>query len=255
MTVADQPDLFAAEFQALLRAREAFALEADSAGHRRVLGELIAHYERLMRETRRLIGRSDRAERDMQQMNRELHQLALQLQHRATHDPLTGVLNRGALIDYAAGVLEREAAALIVLDIDHFKRINDEFGHPAGDAVICAIVDRLKALVPTPAAIGRVGGEEFSIVWPGLAPEATVAVARQLCDAVGALAHRAPVDRAVTASLGAGWFDRGTAFESAYGQADAALYRAKREGRGCVRTIAPVPSACRPALDAVKPLR
>lgn len=235
MTVMEQPDLFAAESQALVRARQAFASDAAGADHRGVLGELIAHYERLMRETRRLIGRSDRAERDMQQMNRALHQLALQLQHRATHDPLTGVLNRGALIEYAGGVLRREPAVLLVLDIDHFKGINDDFGHPAGDAVICAVVDCLKALVPAPAAIGRVGGEEFSIVWPALAPGQAAGVAQRLCDAVRALRHAGPVDRVVTASIGAGWFARGTAFEAAYGRADAALYRAKREGRDCVR--------------------
>jgi diguanylate cyclase (GGDEF)-like protein len=229
------PDLFAAESGALLRARAAHALEAGQADHRQVLGELIVHYERLMRETRRLIGRSDRAERDMQQMNRELHQLALQLQYRATHDPLTGVLNRGALIDHAGKVLGEGPAALVVLDIDHFKRINDDYGHPAGDAVICAVVDCLKALVPAPAAIGRVGGEEFSIVWPGLTPEGTARLAQRLCRAVRALRHGAPVGRPVTASVGAGWFARGTAFGAAYGTADAALYRAKRDGRDRVR--------------------
>jgi len=235
MTVTEQPDLFAAEAQALVRARETFASDAAGADHRGVLGELIAHYERLMRETRRLIGRSDRAERDMQQMNRALHELALQLQHRATHDPLTGVFNRGALIDYAGGVLRRESAALLVLDIDHFKAINDDFGHPAGDAVIRAVVDGLKGLVPAPAAIGRVGGEEFSIVWPGLERGQEAGVAQRLCDALRALRHADPVDRAVTASIGAGWFERGTTFETAYGRADAALYQAKREGRDCVR--------------------
>ena len=231
---APPPDLFAAEYGALLRARDAHACEAG-ADHRQVLGELIVHYERLMRETRRLIGRSDRAERDMQRMNRQLHELALQLRHRAAHDPLTGVLNRGALIDHAANALTDGPAALIVLDIDHFKRINDEYGHPAGDAVICAVVDCLKAQVPAPAAIGRVGGEEFSIVWPGLAPQATMDLAQRLCRAVRALRHAAPVEGAVTASLGAGWFARGTAFDVAYGRADAALYRAKREGRDRVR--------------------
>jgi diguanylate cyclase (GGDEF)-like protein len=238
MTAGEQPDLFAAEGQALVRARAAFGMDAEDTDHRGVLGELIVHYERLMRETRRLIGRSDRAERDMQQLNRELHQLALQLQHRATHDPLTGVLNRGALIDCAGGTLQRESAALLVLDIDHFKCINDDFGHPVGDAVICAVVDCLKALVPAPAAIGRVGGEEFSIVWPGLAPEGVRGVAQRLCDAVRALDHAAPVDRAVTASIGAGWFARGTAFETAYGRADVALYQAKRDGRDRVRLVA-----------------
>lgn len=233
--MTDVPDLFAAEYQALMRARDMHADEHAAAGHRQVLGELITHYERLMRESRRLIQRSDRAERDMQQLNRELHQLALQLQHRATHDPLTGVLNRGALIDHANQVLAREAAALIVLDIDYFKRINDEFGHPAGDAAICAIVGRLKESLPATATIGRVGGEEFSIVWPGLSACRTAVMAEYLCGEIRTVIHAAPIDRPVTASLGAGWYEQGTPFDVAYCRADAALYRAKRDGRDRVK--------------------
>src|SRR5471030_3070759 len=162
-----EADLFTAEAAALAAARSMHAdVDAPGAEQRRVLGELILHYERLMRETRRLIRRSDRAERDMHQLNRQLHELAGQLEYRATHDPLTGALNRGAVIEHASRCLEQGDVALIVLDIDHFKQVNDDFGHPAGDAVIQAVVDCLNALFGREVAIGRVGGEEFSVVWP-----------------------------------------------------------------------------------------
>ena len=153
-----EPDLFAAESAVLAAARAAH--EDDSAGaadYRRVLGEMMVHYERLMRETRRLIRRSDRAERDMNQLNRQLHELAGQLEYRATHDPLTGALNRAALIERASRLLEQDDVALIVLDIDHFKQVNDDFGHPAGDAVIQAVVRCLSALLGEQVAVGRVG--------------------------------------------------------------------------------------------------
>jgi diguanylate cyclase (GGDEF)-like protein len=91
--------------------------------------------------------------------------------------------------------------ALIVLDIGHFKRVNDDFGHPAGDAVIQAVVRCLEQLLGQGVAIGRVGGEEFSVVLPR-------------CRA-------------------------GASFETSYGQADEALYAAKRAGRNCVRLYAP----------------
>lgn len=231
-----EPDLFTVEAAALAAARRMHAdAGAPGAEQRRVLGELIVHYERLMRETRRLIGRSDRAERDMHLLNRQLQTLAGQLEYRATHDPLTGALNRGAVIDHASRCLERGDMALIVLDIDLFKQVNDDFGHPAGDGVIQAVVDCLKGLLGQETAIGRVGGEEFSVVWPTSSRDEAAKVAQRICDTVGRQRHVAPITRAITVSVGLSWNRAGTAFETAYSHADQALYQAKREGRNCVR--------------------
>lgn len=237
-----EPDLFAAESAVLAAARAAH--EDDSAGaadYRRVLGEMMVHYERLMRETRRLIRRSDRAELDMNQMNRQLHELAQQLEYRATHDPLTGALNRAAVIEQAGGCLARGDMALIVLDIDHFKWVNDDFGHPAGDAVIQTVVRCLQALLGPDVAIGRVGGEEFSVVWPTSSIEEAQQVAASICDAIADQVFAAPIDRQITASVGLSWNRAGTSFETAYSHADEALYAAKRAGRNCVKAHAPLP--------------
>jgi len=231
-----EPDLFAAESAALARARATHDdADAGAEATRRVLGELMAHYERLMRETRRLIRRSDRAERDMNQLNRQLHELAGQLEYRATHDPLTGALNRGAVIEHASRCLEQGDVALIVLDIDHFKQVNDDFGHPAGDAVIQAVVDCLNALFGREVAIGRVGGEEFSVVWPIASAFDAAVVGQRICDAIARQPFAAPIDRPITASVGVSWNRCGDSFELAYGRADEALYDAKRAGRNCVR--------------------
>jgi len=235
----EEADLFALESAALANARAAHA--DPRADARAALAEMIVHYERLMRESRRLIRRSDRAELDMNQMNRQLHELAQQLEYRATHDPLTGALNRGAVIEQASGCLERGDMALIVLDIDHFKWVNDDFGHPAGDAVIQTVVRCLQQLLGPSVAIGRVGGEEFSVVWPTSAIDEAMRVAASICDAIADQVFAAPIDRQITASVGVSWNRAGTSFETAYSHADEALYAAKRAGRNCVKLHTQLP--------------
>ncbi len=222
------PDLFRNESEALERAR---AIGADPNAHaesyREALAELIRHYERLMRETRRLIGRSDRAEREMQALTQ-------QLQHRATHDALTGVFNRSAVIERAVKALRVNRAVMILLDIDHFKRINDDFGHPAGDTVILGIVNCLRQILGDKGIIGRVGGEEFTVVLPGSDLASALQLAEDMRAAIAEHAFPAPVSRRVTASFGVSDNVAGTDFDTAYGLADSALYTAKRGGRNCV---------------------
>ncbi|KTT00073.1 diguanylate cyclase [Pseudomonas oryzihabitans] len=226
------PDLFEQEALALQAARSLHAAgDAEPDAYRKALGELTLHFERLMRETRRLITRSDRAEREMNALNQQLQALTQQLEYRATHDALTGVLNRGAVIDYAGKALHQDGGAMIVLDIDHFKRINDEFGHPAGDTVIQTIARCLQEIVKEPAIVGRVGGEEFTVLLPTRNPAAALAIAERLRQRI-ALDATGPAP--VTASFGLSINAPGTDFAVAYGAADAALYRAKRGGRNQV---------------------
>ncbi|MTV36490.1 GGDEF domain-containing protein [Duganella radicis] len=241
-------DLFALENAALANARAAY--DDPRADPRAALGEMIVHYERLMRESRRLIRRSDRAELDMNQMNRQLHELAQQLEYRATHDPLSGALNRAAVIDKAGACLQAADMALIVLDIDHFKWINDDFGHPAGDAVIKTVVSCLRTLLGPEVAVGRVGGEEFSVIWPTSDVEEAREVAIRICDAIADQVFEAPIDRQITASVGVSWNTMGISFELAYSRADEALYAAKRAGRNCVKVYSQLPL---PATQAATP--
>ncbi len=226
------PDLFEQE-AAVLQAARALYANGDSSGesYRAALGELSLHFERLMRETRRLIARSDRAEREMNALNQQLQTLTQQLEYRASHDALTGVFNRGAVIEHAGRLLRQSGGAMIVLDIDHFKRINDEFGHPVGDTVIQAIARCLQEIVQEPAIVGRVGGEEFTVLLPACPRDEALVVAERL-------RQRIATDRAgpapVTASFGLSLNTPGTAFDIAYSLADAALYQAKRGGRNRV---------------------
>ena len=229
------PDLFDVESRALSVAKTIFEnTQADVHGHRNALGDLIAAYERLLRETRRLVRRSDREELEMNRLNQRLHDLASELEYRATHDSLTGVLNRAAIIGLSNRRLQEDSIALVVLDIDHFKRINDSFGHPKGDQVIRGVIDRLKQLVPDAGQIGRVGGEEFTVLLPRMDSISAAALAEQLRLAVATHDFGLPDQSQVTASFGVSCLPRGGSFDEAYTRADEALYAAKRAGRNQV---------------------
>jgi diguanylate cyclase (GGDEF)-like protein len=224
-SLSDVPDLFQNENYALEKARMIHAnADVGELGYRQSLGELIAHFERLMRETRRLIGRSDRAEREMQA-------LAQQLAYRATRDPLTGVFNRSAVIERTTKVLQTNSAVMVVLDIDEFKRVNDDFGHPTGDRVIMGVVECLRRIVGDKGLVGRVGGEEFTVLLPRCDPADARVLTESMRQAIGSYAFAPPVNRRVTASFGVSANLKGTDFDTAYSLADAALYRAKRNGR------------------------
>lgn len=229
-------DLFDAEHRALLAARAAHELgeEAGAQACHQALGVLLTAYERLLRETRRLVRRSDRAELEMTQLNQRLQELAGELEYRATHDPLTGVLNRAAIIERVNRHFTQQGLALIVLDIDHFKRVNDSFGHPVGDSVILGVVRCLKAAVPDTAHIGRVGGEEFTVLLPQHDSDGAVRVAEQVRAAIEAHPFGLPDASCITASFGVSWRPSGGRFDEAYSLADEALYAAKRSGRNQV---------------------
>jgi diguanylate cyclase (GGDEF)-like protein len=169
-------------------------------------------------------------------------------EHRreAVVDPLTGLLNRAALLarfdeleqlagersgDGASGRGSGEEASLgmLVADLDHFKRINDEHGHPAGDAVLQDIAYALRKALRAFDLVYRIGGEEFVVLLPGADLDHTLEVGERLRAAV---AEQRTGDIAVTMSLGAAAArGRGVRFADLYSAADAALYAAKRGGR------------------------
>lgn len=235
-TAAIPPDLFEAEYRTLVAAKAAFSdpSSISALGCYPALGELIVGYERLLRETRRLVRRSDRAEREMNELNQRLQELAHELEYRATHDPLTKVLNRAAIIDRVNKLFVRENLALIVLDIDHFKRVNDSFGHPVGDRVIVDVVHCLKSAAPANSEIGRVGGEEFTVMLPARDIRSALDAAEVVRTAIEIHSFSLPDGSGITASFGVSWAPSGGNFDSAYALADEALYAAKRAGRNRV---------------------
>jgi diguanylate cyclase (GGDEF)-like protein len=168
-------------------------------------------------------------------------------EHRreAVLDPLTGLLNRAALLarfdelEQLAGHGEHASLGMLVADLDHFKRVNDEHGHPAGDAVLQDIAYALRKALRAFDLVYRIGGEEFVVLLPGADLERTLEVGERLRAAVAE--HRTG-DIAVTMSLGAASARGGAVrFAELYSAADAALYEAKRSGRDRVCPAGAVP--------------
>ncbi|MFC7297152.1 GGDEF domain-containing protein [Herminiimonas aquatilis] len=228
-------DLFEAETAALNSAYDVISKDGVSGEECRLaLDNLAKSYHRLMRETRRLIARSDRKELELNTLNGKLQQLTSELDYKARHDNLTGVLNRGAVFDRAEHYLTKNMLALIVLDIDFFKRINDDFGHPTGDAVLRELVQKLKSALNGVGEIGRVGGEEFTVLLPDITLEDAVEIAECIRLAIASESFSCFPRPHVTASFGVSWSQANCDFEDAYGRADAALYNAKHSGRNRV---------------------
>jgi two-component system cell cycle response regulator len=162
----------------------------------------------------------------------------------ALTDSLTGLYNQRYLIRHLRGLLtaspEREVAVLM-LDVDHFKQVNDEYGHDVGDRALRAIGETLRANTRVFDSLARYGGEEFVVVLPGSNPDEAVAAAERLRAAVEAMAF-APVPGRLyrlTISIGVACGGSGTETpEALLRDADVALYAAKRAGRNRVMIAA-----------------
>jgi diguanylate cyclase (GGDEF)-like protein len=158
---------------------------------------------------------------------------------RSTLDPLTGLFNRNALEQRLAeldgqpvGDENGSSHALLLCDLDHFKRVNDELGHAAGDAVLQDVAYTMRSVLRAGDSIYRVGGEEILVVLPGADEAAAVEIAERLCEAVR---DRRPVGVAVSVSIGVAVSSPGAVdSDLLVASADEALYAAKTEGRDCV---------------------
>jgi diguanylate cyclase (GGDEF)-like protein len=161
----------------------------------------------------------------------------LMLRNLSMVDGLTGALSRRAFMAEGArltSLAARHGHKLTcgVLDIDHFKRVNDEFGHAAGDAVLSAVIAACKKAVRGSDLIGRIGGEEFSILLPHTGLRNGMAVLEKVRKTVAATPIATPGgDISVTCSIGGAEFFKGQQFADLLGCADVAMYSAKQSGR------------------------
>jgi diguanylate cyclase (GGDEF)-like protein len=189
-----------------------------------------------------LVRRLRRVELAFDEQQHEIERLAL-------HDPLTGLHNRRMLRTQLEAALNRanrehSALAVLVLDLDGFKPINDRFGHAAGDAVLLEVAQRLNQQVRRGELVARLGGDEFVVVLDRCEDtEAAVRAAQRLVTALCAPIALAQAEVSVSTGVGVAFYPAdGNSFEELLRKADMALYRAKAEGRGEVRFF-------RPAMD------
>lgn len=172
---------------------------------------------------------------------RELEQ---ELAYQARSDELTGLANRRYCETQLASELERcerygQPLSLLMLDLDHFKRVNDEHGHAAGDILLQRVAEVIGHHVRQTDVAARWGGEEFVVLLPSTRETGAARLAEKLREAIGVVTHG---DRTgVTVSVGYGQYSRGEGRDTFLGRVDGALYAAKEAGRDRV-CLAPVPS-------------
>ncbi len=166
-------------------------------------------------------------------------------ERRAQTDPLTGVLNRRSLIERLDGACARARArnlpiSVLFIDLDHFKQINDTFGHAAGDACLAGIITPIQAELRQSDVIGRYGGEEFVVILSGADAAAAHPIAERICQRVADIrieGFGTPIS--VTCSIGVAASDRlGVWGQHLIAHADTAVYAAKRSGRNQVQVAA-----------------
>jgi two-component system cell cycle response regulator len=162
------------------------------------------------------------------------------LRHEATHDPLTGLSNRGAIFDALVRETHRagrqaQDLSVVLIDLDEFKLVNDTHGHQAGDAVLREAAQRIRAAVRPYDSLGRYGGEEFLVLLPSCGMQEAAAIAEriraQICGEPIEVDGKA---LSVSASLGVASQRRGPDSDSLVRMADEAMYRAKAAGRNRV---------------------
>lgn len=172
----------------------------------------------------------------MQRLMRQLESQHETMRDMAMRDPLTGLHNRYYLAEIAPSLINEaregtEALALMVMDIDHFKRINDTFGHRMGDRVLEQVAIQIKGMCRTDDLVARVGGEEFIVMLPGVDLDTAHTRAETLRQCIEALR---PCGLAVTVSVGVAALAPPDTYDDLFRRADEAVYDAKRNGRNLV---------------------
>lgn len=158
--------------------------------------------------------------------------LRTELEHLATYDSLTQTLNRRALLQHCEHELERarrhgNGLSIMMVDLDHFKAVNDTRGHQHGDAVLVHFAERTRQVLRRPDRLGRYGGEEFLVLLPGADTATALAIAQRI-HATLAIGHA--LDCQVSIGL-TSWTGSHETLDGMLSRADMALYRAKNEGR------------------------
>jgi diguanylate cyclase (GGDEF)-like protein len=189
--------------------------------------------------------RAENLEREVERRTQELSAALEEVTRLSRQDPLTGLLNRRSFTEMAERILRLagrhgRTVGLLLVDLDHFKRINDTSGHQVGDAVLVAATTALTGSVRGTDLVGRFGGEEFVILLSETEPETVAATADRCRLAVSGAPPATDRQKMPTASIGAALFPQhGRTLDELVSSADAALYQAKHAGRDQVVLFEP----------------
>lgn len=181
----------------------------------------------------------------LEREKRELENARAALALKASHDALTGLLNRSGILEAMAAELQgcahgEHPLAVVLIDLDHFKQVNDDHGHLVGDAVLAKVGARLTACLRDSDKVGRYGGEELLLLLPGMTRQSQRRL-RAIHEALSLAPYEVGAARPlqVTCSVGVSWFRVGDTAASLLARADEALYRAKRSGRNRIEPEEP----------------
>jgi diguanylate cyclase (GGDEF)-like protein len=209
-----------------------------------------------MREHTFFGAKFNRLRNQVAEKNEQLQLLLAKIEKLASHDSLTGALNRRCLIEKLEAELQRAARTghtfcFAMIDLDYFKDVNDKYGHPTGDAVLKIVAQCVDQSLRTPDQFGRLGGEEFGIILPSTEPSQGMIAIERIRDAVaqydwGTIAP----ELTITFSAGISANADGDTVDEISRRVDKALYQAKHQGRNC---IVPVEVAVPAAPHAVMP--
>lgn len=235
-------DQGSSEYQASLQENIGSIGESNDALHLKQVAQSLLESALKASETNEVLKKNlETADQEARQLRSEIEK------HRreTMTDPLTGLLNRRGMEVEMARVLSEDAegeASMMVLDIDHFKRINDTYGHAVGDVVIRKVAQTVKRLIPGSAVPVRYGGEEFAVLLPQCSTEQATGIAESIRDTIEKLRlirrHDKMAISQFTISIGVARRGLRDDMETLFQRADKALYEAKTGGRNRVALAA-----------------
>lgn len=215
-------------------------LEKDdlaAADARLLLEKLLREYEKLLKASRQLIKISDRKGTELNRAKHKLMELTASLEYQATHDALTGILNKGAITRIAEEQLTQRDFVIVLFDIDHFKKVNDSYGHAVGDRVLTLVASLVEKNIRRKDQIGRFGGEEFLILLNDSPFRTCMDLVENLRSSIEhSVLDADEIEVKVTVSMGIALCHRGEPFKDVYARVDKLLYAAKRGGRNRIVT-------------------
>ncbi|MBK1717757.1 sensor domain-containing diguanylate cyclase [Thiocystis violacea] len=233
-------------YDALFMAAFTVAFELTMIGTVKKVSEIVGHDIELRLQNEHLVESLTAANRSLGHEIEERRRAEARSEFLASHDALTGLPNRRMQKDHFAGAVAQVArgggaAAILFVDLDRFKQVNDTLGHPTGDALLNALAERLRALLREGDSVCRHGGDEFLLVMPTAADRAKVSgVAERLIQSLSTPVEIAGNLVQVGCSIGISLYPSdGDDFDLLVSRADMALYRAKHQGRGTYRFFTP----------------